>query len=146
MARIRFWWKSGEDVTYEALQADGTVRTTAGTSLPEVVGTGYYTVVDSSVVTGDVAIASSGSNVIGGGHENPSVIVSLDGLDAVSITEPDSVAGNFREMMVQVWRRLFGKTTLSSTQLIGYRSDETTVATTQDVSETSTLQTQGEAS
>ena len=146
MARIRFWWKSGEDVTYEALQADGTVRTTAGTSLPEVVGTGYYTVVDSSVVTGDVAIASSGSNVIGGGHENPPVIISPDGLDIISITEPSSVAGNFREMMVQVWRRLFGKSTLSPTQLKCYKEDGTTVATTQTVSETTTLQTQGESS
>ncbi len=146
MARLRFVWKTGETLTYEALQAGGTVRTAAGTSLPEISSTGYYTVVDANVVTGDTAIVSDSSGVVGGGEENPPVIISSDGLDSISTTEPSSVAANFREMMVQVWRRLFGKTTLSATQLTGYRSDESTIATTQEVSETSVLQTQGEAS
>ncbi len=147
MARLRFWWKTGDTVTYEATDATGAiVRTAAGTSLPEAGSTGYYTVEDANVVTGDVAIVSDSSGIVGGGEENPPVILSSDGLDSISITEPSSVAGNFREMMVQVWRRLFGKSTLSPTQLLCYKADGATVATTQTVSETTTLQTQGEAS
>ena len=69
-----------------------------------------------------------------------------DGLDSVSTTEPDGVASNFREIVVQLWRRFFGKSTLSGSQLLTYKSDGTTVATTQTVSETSTVQSSGEAS
>ncbi len=147
MARIKFWFKSGETITYEALQADGTVRTVAGTSLPEISSTGYYTAIDNNVQTSDVAVAKNAAgDVVGGGEENPVTILSSDGLDGVSITEPTGVASNFREMVVQTWRRWFGKTTFSKTQIQHYRSDETTVATEQAISETSTLATQGEAS
>lgn len=68
-----------------------------------------------------------------------------DGLDSISTTEPTGKASTFREMVIQIWRRLFGKTTLTSSQLTTYKTDGTTVATTQTVSETSTLQTQGES-
>ena len=147
MARIKFWFKGGETITYEALKADGTVRTVAGTSLPEISGTGYYTVVDSNLVTTDVVIAKNASgDVVGGGEENHPVILSSDGLDGISTTEPTGVASNFREMIVQTWRRFFGKTTFSKTQIKHYKSDGSTVATEQAISETSTLATQGEAS
>lgn len=145
-ARIKFWWKTGETLTYEALQAAGTVRTAAGTSLPEIGSTGYYTVVDSNILTGDSVVVNDGTRNVGGGENNPPVILSSDGLDSVSITEPSGVASNFREMIVQLWRRLFGKTTFSRTQILHYKADETTVATTQVISETSRLATQGEAS
>jgi len=69
-----------------------------------------------------------------------------DGLDSIAITEPSGVASNFREMVVQLWRRFFGKSTLSKTEIKNYKADGITVTTTQDVTETPTIQTQGEAS
>jgi hypothetical protein len=316
MARIGFGWRSGETLTYEALQADGTVRTAAGTSIPEIASTGYYTVVDGSVVTSDVAVISDATGEIGFGIEGPlaslvdnaitaskydestafavksddsgstqiartgadgdtletisdeiaaaqtslddipntaefeaRTIVSAgyfdpavdvvanvtlvdttttntdvrgtdnaateakqdlmqidvsailvdtdatipglisglndfdpdndtvaqvtlvdtttvntdmrgtdnanttktgyklasDGLDSVSITEPGGVAGNFREMVVQTWRRLFKKSKMTPTTLISYKDDGTTAATTQTLSETDSEQNMGAA-
>ena len=146
MARIKFVWKTGETLTYEATKPDGTVRTSAGTSLPEIGSTGYYTAVDSSLQSGDMIMVSDGTRIVGGGENNPPVIVSADGLDLVSIEEPSGVASNFREMVVQLWRRFFGKTTISSDYILHYKSDGSTVATTQEIEETDILQTQGEAS
>lgn len=73
MARLKFGWKSGEALTYEALQPDGTVRTTAGTSFPEIGSTGYYTVIDANVVVGDVAVVNDGTKNVGFGEESPEV-------------------------------------------------------------------------
>ena len=143
---INFAWKSGESLDYGVYQPAGTVRTAAGTSLPEISSTGYYTATDGNIQTGDIVVVTDGTNIVGHGEYNPAGILSSDGLDSVSTTEPSGLASNFREQMVQLWRRFFGKTTLSNTQLLNYKSDGTTVATTQAVSETSTLQTQGEAS
>lgn len=69
-----------------------------------------------------------------------------DGLDSISTTEPSGLASNFREQIVQLYRRFFGKTTMSKTKILTYKEDETTVATTQTISETNALLTQGEAS
>ena len=146
MARLRFGWASGETLTYEALQADGTVITAAGTSLPEISSTGYYTVEDSAVQTGDSAIVNNGTANVGWGVENPAGILSSDGLDGVSTAEPSGLASNFREMLVQTWRRWFGKTTFSRTEIKHYKADGVTVATTQEISEATNLATQGEAS
>ncbi len=134
-------------MTYEALTEAGVVRTAAGTSLPEIGSKGYYTVVDSNLVTGDEVIVKNASSVIvGGGENNPPVILSSDGLDSISTDEPSGLATNFREMVVQFFWRFFGKVTFSSTQIKTYRTDESTVATTQTTSETDILATQGKAS
>jgi len=65
-----------------------------------------------------------------------------DGLDAVATTAPAGVAGNFREMMVQLFRRFFKKSTLTSTELKTYADNGTDVLTTQAVSDDGTTQTQ----
>ena len=153
--RIKFGADSSETLTYVLLSEDGlTIRTAAGTSLPQIGTTGYFTVVDANMVTGDVSLIKSGTTFVGFGVHNPDVEVvtktgfklASDGLDSISTSEPSGKAGNFREMIVQIWRRLFGKTTLTSTELKTYKADGSTVATTQIVSETSTTQTQGESS
>jgi len=64
-----------------------------------------------------------------------------DGIDNIPTTAPSGVASDFREMLVQLWRRFFKKTVLTSTALMTYADDGTTVLTTQTVSETSTSQT-----
>lgn len=63
------------------------------------------------------------------------------GLDAVAITAPAGVASNFREMVVQVWRRYFKKSTLTETQLKTYADNGSTVLTTQAVSDDLAVQT-----
>jgi hypothetical protein len=68
-----------------------------------------------------------------------------DGLDAVSTEAPDGVASNVREMVVQTWRRFFGKVTKSSSQLITYADDGITPVTTQEVTDDGLLETQGSA-
>lgn len=65
------------------------------------------------------------------------------GLDAISTAAPAGVATNFREMLVQLWRRFFRKSTLTGTQLKTYADDGATVLTTQPVSDDGTTQTQG---
>jgi hypothetical protein len=71
--------------------------------------------------------------------------LAADGLDSVATTAPTGVAANFREMMVQLWRRFFKKATLTATQEKTYADDGTTVVTTQPVSNDGTTQTQGAA-
>ncbi len=143
---ITFGWRSGSTLTYGIYQPDGTIRTAAGTSLPEIGSTGYYVASDANIQTGDFVIVSTSTAVVGQGQYNPAGILSSDGLDTVSTTEPNGLASNFREMIVQLYRRFFGKTEFSTTQLKTYKADGATVSTTQTVSETSLLQTQGEAS
>ena len=143
---IKFGWDTGSTLTYAAYTAAGAVRTGAGTSLPEKSGTGFYYATNTDLQTGDVVIILEGSTFVGVGEYNNSAILTSDGLDSVSITAPDGVPTNFRELVVQLWRRFFGKSTLSSTELLCYRSDGTTVATTQAVEDIGILQTQGEAS
>ncbi len=67
-----------------------------------------------------------------------------DGLDSISTTEPAGVASNYREMVVQTWRRWFKKTTLTSTQLKTHKDDDS-VATTQSATDASGTQTLGVA-
>ena len=72
--------------------------------------------------------------------------LATDGLDSISTTEPAGLASNFREQLVQLYRRFFGKATQTSTTLLTYKEDGTTPATTQAVSDTAGTETQGEAS
>lgn len=68
-----------------------------------------------------------------------------DGLDSISTTGPAGVAANFREMVVQLWRRFFGKSTLTADTLTTYDDAGTTAATEQTVSDDETTQTMGKA-
>lgn len=69
-----------------------------------------------------------------------------DGLDTIAITAPAGVASDFREMLVQLWRRFFKKSTLTSTQLKTYADNGSDILTTQTVSDDETTQTQGASS
>ena len=68
-----------------------------------------------------------------------------DGLDSVSTTEPSGVASNFREMLVQVWRRFFKRVTMTDTALLNFK-DDNSQATTQTMSDDGTTQEVGKAS
>jgi len=63
------------------------------------------------------------------------VALGSTGLDAISTTAPSGVASNYREMMVQLWRRFFKKAARSTSQILTYADDGTTVLTTQSISD-----------
>jgi hypothetical protein len=70
-----------------------------------------------------------------------------DGLDAVDTTAPTGPAANFRQMLVQLWRRFFKKAILDheAGTLVTYADDSASVLTTQVASETDQVETQGPA-
>jgi hypothetical protein len=74
------------------------------------------------------------------------IVLASNGLDSVSTTAPTGLASNFREMVVQTWRRWFKKATKTSTEIKTYADDGTTVVTTQPISDSAGTQTQGPAS
>ena len=104
-------------------------------------------------MAGDIVIVKEGTVSVGWGEYQPEVNtvnktgykLASDGLDSIATTEPSGLASNFREMIIQLYRRFFGKATMSNSQILTYKSDDT-VATTQAISETSAIQTQGETS
>jgi hypothetical protein len=72
------------------------------------------------------------------------VTVAAAGLDAITVTAPTGKATTFPAMVVQLFRRFFGKATLTATTLTLY--NDATPVTTQTVSNTGGTETQGEAS
>ena len=60
-------FRSGAEITYEVLNGDGTVITPAGTPLPEIRSTGYYTADNDDVTAGDIVVIKEGATVVGGG-------------------------------------------------------------------------------
>lgn len=98
MARLKFGSDTGRTLTYGAYTASGAVRTAAGTSLSEVSSTGYYTVVDEDIVTGDVVVVKEGTRVIGWGEYKPvfddsTIITELDSiLEDTGTTLPDTLS------------------------------------------------------
>lgn len=71
------------------------------------------------------------------------VILDPTGLDSISTTAPSGVASNFRQMMVQVWRRFFKRVykDASNNTIKTYADDGTTVVTSQAYSTSSTFDT-----
>jgi len=74
--------------TYGAVTAAGVERTVAGTSLPEILATGYYTVDDPALRAGDVVILSKDGDYFDSGEAE--IHVALDTLVA-TIPTPDTV-------------------------------------------------------
>ena len=57
--------------------------------------------------------------------------------------EPTTVETTLRGFVMQTWRRLFKKVTQTATELKTYKDDNSTVVTTQIVSDDDTIHTQG---
>lgn len=72
--------------------------------------------------------------------------LSSTGLDSIPITAPTGVATTFREMVVQVWRRFFKKVVKNSSQIQTFDDDDSSVLTSQNITDTITTQSQGSAS
>ena len=104
--------------------------------------------------TYEVVPGASNVTLVGGSIpvESDSVPAKLtaDGLDNIPITAPSGAATDFREMLVQVWRRFFkraNRTYSGGTKTIKtYADDGTTVLTTQVIADDGTTEEQGVAS
>lgn len=73
------------------------------------------------------------------------VILGSTGLDNIPTTLPTGVASDFREMVVATYRRFYGKSTLTNTELKTYAANGTDVLSTQAASDDSVTQTLGAA-
>ncbi len=67
-----------------------------------------------------------------------------DGLNTIATTEPSGVASNFREMLVQTWRRFFKKCTQDTTTIKTYK-DNGILNTTQIITTVGGVTTVGDA-
>ncbi len=128
-----------------------------GAGLANITGNFYSVTLDSTdtATLGDLAykfvdtilgaIAADGGHVDQVTTELPGLL-SAAGLNAITATDPGAVATTFPQMVVQLWRRFFKKSTLSAAAGIKtYADDGTTVNTTQVVSDDNTTQVQGAA-
>lgn len=86
--------------------------------------------------SGHVDSGTYGAKVV----EKTGFKLASDGLDTISTASPSGVATNFREMIIQLWRRWFKKVDMTSSQLRTYADNNTTVITTQSVSDNGTTQ------
>lgn len=104
---------------------------------------------DVAAVKGETAsiVADTGTDgVVVAAASKTGYKLASDGLDTVATTAPAGVASDFREMMVQLWRRFFKKSTLTATELKTYADNDADVLTTQTVSDAAGTQTQGASS
>lgn len=138
------------------IQLDSVVQLTTSTSLPgvDLQTIKSQTVTAAAGVTFPATIASlTQAQVTGGAYalatdSSGRMSLQATGLDAIPTTAPSGVASNFREMLVQTWRRLFKKAILDTgaTTLKTYADDGTTVLTTQTVTTVAGVETQGTSS
>lgn len=116
--------------------------TTSGTGKALALTGGYatdtITVSGATTFTGSVTATNASNNIVG-------VTLAAAGLDGISTTAPAGVASNFREMVIQTWRRFFRKADKTSTQIKTYADNGTSVLTTQTVSDSGGTETQGTA-
>ena len=125
-------------------QADGSIASAdAATIVAGVATPGAAMTLTTSERTAIASAVDAGLTRTGFG-------LAATGLDAIPVTPPTGTAATFREMVVQTWRRFFGKVVMTKTgtgagTIITKAADGTTTVTTQTFTETSTTQTQGAA-
>jgi len=124
-----------------------------------IVGTNLDAQVSTRAVPGDIMKVSSGTGAnqvslssgqvtAGTVNDKTGYALSSTGLDSIPVTAPSTVASSFREMIVQLWRRFYKKAVYDTgtTTLKTFADNNTTVVTTQTLTDTSGVQTQGPAS
>ncbi len=80
---VKFGFKTGETLTFTALQPDGSARGSAGQSMTEQAATGYYRGTPSTaLVAGDVVVIDDGTRKVGFGEYRTEVdAVLIEGSD-----------------------------------------------------------------
>jgi len=144
---IKFSWVGGQtSILADVFKPDGTNRE-VNISLAENDTGRLYLGSCATIEPGDTIIIHQGGIYLSSqGYENRTGYkLASDGLDSVSTTEPSGVASNFREMIVQVWRRFYKKTTATKSQIKTYK-DDNSVAATQTATFDGTTKTVGNAS
>jgi hypothetical protein len=113
-----------------------------------VTATGFATPTNITSASG-IQLAASQHVIVDSGtvtvSDKTGFKLASDGLDTIAITAPVGAASNFREMIVQVWRRFFRKATRTDSAIITYADNGTTPVTTQVISNDGTTETQGTA-
>lgn len=137
-------WVAGDWIT---VSAAATVNGVAGKGVVDnfVMDTKWVSQAasDALIAASDALVAAS--DALGAWAGTQAAALSATGLDAVPTTAPAGVAGTFREMVVQTWRRWFKKSTLTATQLKTWNDAGTVALTTQNVSDNGTTQTVSDA-
>jgi hypothetical protein len=106
----------------------------AGAGLTEAGGDGdHLTAINLPNQTMDIVgnITGNLSGSVGSVTVTTGYKLASDGLDSIATTAPAGVAANFREMLVQVWRRFFKRVTKDSDEIKTYADNGTSVVTTQ---------------
>lgn len=126
---------SGESATATPGEIDANVTQWNGSNLatPDVLGCPTVTI-QSGTSAGKLSLSSGLVSVVTN-NDKTGYSLAPTGLDSISTTAPSGVAGNFREMLVAVWRRFFKKATRSPTELKTYADNGSTVLTTQAISD-----------
>lgn len=134
-------WDGSQHPTAETTNAGAYARNYEGDDLAtyDYFAAAQYTgarTLDTNWITGSVGQAAV---------DKTGYTLAPNGLDVIDTTPPAGVAGNWREMVIQNWRHIFGKVTMTASALKHYGADGTTVNTTQPLSDDGVTQTQGEA-
>lgn len=128
-------WTTGLAPLDEQQTADSTATGAYVGDFPTGLPAGEYLVefyAGASPTPGDAAVGLQSVTWSGSAETTlRSVRLAADGLDSISTAAPAGVAGTFREMIVQTWRRFFRRSTLTATQLKTYADDNVSVLTTQ---------------
>jgi hypothetical protein len=105
---------------------------------------GYVGTDQAAIANPTTAVVLSGTTV-GTVTDKTGYKLASDGLDSIATTAPIGAASNFREMLVQVWRRFFRRATRTTTEIKTFADNGTTVVTTQTISNDGVTETQGTA-
>jgi hypothetical protein len=113
--------------------------------LAPTIGTGAAGSIDADL---DSILDDTGtSGVVVAAASKTGYSLAATGLDAITIDTPSGAIGtwNFRQRMVMLFRRFFGKAIKDTSTNTIRTYDGSTVLTTQTIAETSTSETQGES-
>jgi len=139
------WFQSSDD-SWQAAEAS------AGTATHKAVGHWYCSIASDAWISGvQYILYAKESGSLNIDYSESIQLISTvklapDGLDNIVVTEPTTVATTFPQMVVQLWRRFFKKTTSTKTQLKTYKNNDSTTVTTQTTSDDGTTKTVGAAS
>lgn len=144
---------AGVSLTVDAQSLTGYHRVAIDTSADAFYATGhdYDVLIESGTVDGisvaGVAVGrfSLANRPVLQVSDKSGYQLASDGLDVIATAPLSGVASTFPQMVVQLWRRFFKRTTLTSTQLKTYADDGVTTLTTQGVSDNGSTQEQGAA-